>query len=77
MLFTLLGPFAFHLPRATTSLPASRTSTLRAAIPACVPSDKVAELVEPACLQVSSCGTRTYYSLPPEAGFDWRWPARG
>ena len=65
MLFTLLGPFAFHLPRATTSLPASRTTTLRAAIPACVPSDKVAELVEPACLQTLSAIETEQIELPP------------
>ena len=65
MLFTLLGPFAFHLPRATPSLPASRTTTLRAAIPACVPSDKVAELVEPACLQTLSAIETEQIELPP------------
>ena len=65
MLFTLLGPFAFHLPRATTSLPASRTTTLRAAIPACVPSEKVAELVEPACLQTLSAIETEQIELPP------------
>ena len=65
MLFTLLGPFAFHLPRATPPLPASRTTTLRAAIPACVPSDKVAELVEPACLQTLSAIETEQIELPP------------
>ena len=64
MLFALLGPFAFQLPRATT-LPASRTALLRAAIPACVPSDKVAELSEPACLSTLSAIEMAQIELPP------------
>jgi len=64
MLFMLLGPFAFQLPRAI-KLPASRTTLLRAAIPACVPSDKVAELSEPACLQTLSAIEMEQIELPP------------
>ena len=64
MLFALLGPFAFQLPRATT-LPASRTPAIRAAIPACVPSDKVAELSEPACLETLSAIEMEQIELPP------------
>ena len=71
MLFALLGPFAFQLPRAAT-LPGSRTVVarsaqfeIRAAIPACVPSDKVAELSEPACLQTLSAIEMQQIELPP------------
>ena len=32
--------------------------------------------VATALYQVSSCGSRTFYALPPKAGFNWREPAR-
>lgn len=66
MLFALLGPFAFQLPRADRPPRlGSRTTLLRAAIPAFVPSDKVAELSEPACLQTLSAIEMEQIELPP------------
>jgi len=68
MFFALLGPFAFQLPRLRSEiraeLPGSRTTLPRAAIPAFVPSDKVAELSEPACLQTLSAIETQQIELP-------------